>query len=112
VHHIFPFHLCIALGRPDLELDPRNLVTLCQSESGRRTEDHHLLLGHLDDFESANLDVVADAQLLFHAMSAQQIRADPRWCAKVAARPPALERMSPELKAELVRQMNARFPVR
>jgi hypothetical protein len=23
VHHIFPFHYCIALGRPDLELDDR-----------------------------------------------------------------------------------------
>ncbi|MBS2032966.1 MAG: hypothetical protein JST54_34155, partial [Deltaproteobacteria bacterium] len=25
VHHIFPFHYSIALGRPDLELDLRNL---------------------------------------------------------------------------------------
>src|SRR5512141_1002133 len=24
VHHIFPFHYCIALGRPDLELYERN----------------------------------------------------------------------------------------
>jgi hypothetical protein len=28
VHHIFPFHYCIALGRADLELDERNLITL------------------------------------------------------------------------------------
>ena len=30
VHHVWPFHYCIALGRPDLELDPRNLITLCE----------------------------------------------------------------------------------
>ena len=29
VQHIFPFHYCVALGRPDLELDERNLITLC-----------------------------------------------------------------------------------
>jgi len=27
VHRIFPFHYCIALGRPDLELDDRNPIT-------------------------------------------------------------------------------------
>jgi len=41
VHHIFPFHYCIALGRPDLELDDRNLITLCEddfaAQSRRRT---------------------------------------------------------------------------
>ena len=35
VHHIFPFHYCIALGRPDLELDLRNLITLCENEPGQ-----------------------------------------------------------------------------
>jgi hypothetical protein len=112
VHHIFPFHLCILFGRPDLELDARNLITLCESEPGRPAADHHLLLGHLDDFESANLDVLADAQGLFHGMSARLIRVDPRWRAKEMVRVPALERMSRAQKAELARQMNARFPVR
>ncbi|MBS2033219.1 MAG: hypothetical protein JST54_35425, partial [Deltaproteobacteria bacterium] len=48
VHHIFPFHYCIALGRPDLELDLRNLITLCENEPGQPGENHHLLVGHLD----------------------------------------------------------------
>src|SRR5262249_40052921 len=52
VHHIFPFHYCIALGRPDLELDDRNLITLCENEKSEPGEDHHLLVGHLDDFQS------------------------------------------------------------
>src|SRR5215471_21747477 len=53
VHHMFPFHFVVICGRPDLELDPRNLITLCTEP---RLE-HHLLLGHLDDFESYNPDV-------------------------------------------------------
>lgn len=49
VHHILPFHFVVALGRPDLELDERNLATLC---SGKR--DHHLHFGHLDNFQTFN----------------------------------------------------------
>lgn len=31
VHHRYPFFFAIHLGRPDLELDQRNLVTLCET---------------------------------------------------------------------------------
>lgn len=54
VHHILPFHVA-----PDLELNPRNLLTL-----GERcpTGNHHLLFGHLGDWscwnEVAEHDVV------------------------------------------------------
>jgi len=30
VHHVFPFHYCVAPGRPDLALDERNLIALRQ----------------------------------------------------------------------------------
>lgn len=36
VHHVEPFHL-----RPDLELEPSNLITLCR--------DHHFRIGHDPD---------------------------------------------------------------
>jgi hypothetical protein len=36
VHHVAPFHL-----RPELELDPTNLITLCR--------EHHLSIGHDPD---------------------------------------------------------------
>src|ERR1700729_690052 len=63
VHHIIPLHFCLRIRRPDLELDERNLITLCESESRVDTcDDHHLLVGHLGDFESANLHVVHDAE--------------------------------------------------
>ena len=77
VHHVKPFHL-----HPQLELDPTNLITLCEAE-GR---EHHLLLGHLDAWESFNEHIHADVKH-FYRMSAKQIRADERWQKKVQSRP-------------------------
>lgn len=55
VHHIQPFHLY-----PDLELNPQNLVTLC--ESGKLGKlNCHLVFGHLGLYKSFNVDVVANA---------------------------------------------------
>jgi 5-methylcytosine-specific restriction enzyme A len=71
VHHVMPFHICIALGRPDLELDERNLITLCAGGEG----EHHLLLGHSDDWDSMNLSVRHDARGVFHGKSAKEIPA-------------------------------------
>lgn len=48
-HHILPFHV-----RPELELDPDNLITLCR--------DCHWNLGHLRDWALYNPYVVEDAQ--------------------------------------------------
>lgn len=77
VHHIRPFHLF-----PQLELDPTNLITLCEVK-GR---DHHLLLGHLDDWESYNLNVREDVGR-FHNEKAKKIRANPTWQKEVQNRP-------------------------
>src|SRR5579885_231004 len=58
VHHaIIPFHYAILLGRPDLELDERNLATFCEDEAGVTTQDHHNLVGHLRNFQSYNPDI-------------------------------------------------------
>ncbi len=110
VHHIFPFHYCVALGRPDLELDQRNLITLCETEQGQSGANHHLLIGHLDDFQSSNLDVEADAKDTFHGMDAAAIRADPRWKQKEADRLAPLDRMTDADKADFQARMNERFP--
>jgi len=77
VHHIKPFHL-----HPDLELDPHNLITLCEIKS----RDHHLLLGHLDDWEAYNPNVRHDVKR-FYNKNATQIRADPTWQEEVQRRP-------------------------
>lgn len=52
VHHKRPFHL-----HPELELDPTNLITLCE-KPGR---DCHLVFGHAGDFKGYNPSVEADA---------------------------------------------------
>lgn len=77
VHHIKPFHL-----HPQLELDPQNLITLCEA----RGREHHLLLGHLDAWESYNDHIRADVKH-FYRKSAAQIRADLHWQKKMQQRP-------------------------
>ncbi len=54
VHHIRPFHL-----DPSLELDPNNLITLC--EAGDGGINCHLAFGHLGNFKQENPNVVVDA---------------------------------------------------
>ena len=56
VHHIKPFHL-----HPELELDPSNLITLC--ENNKRGLNCHLLIGHLGNFKNINPKSVEDAKI-------------------------------------------------
>lgn len=56
VHHIKPYHLF-----PELELDPNNLITLC--ESGEKGLNCHLLMGHLGDYKKINNNVVNDSKI-------------------------------------------------
>jgi 5-methylcytosine-specific restriction endonuclease McrA len=77
VHHIKPFHL-----HPQMELDPDNLITLCAA----RGREHHLLLGHLDEWSSYNEHIRADAKR-FYRKTANQIRTDLGWQKKSAQRP-------------------------
>jgi len=110
VHHILPFHYCIALGRPDLELDPRNLLTLCETEHGDPEANHHLLLGHCGNFKSDNIHV-ADDVVLFADMAAAHIEADPRWLSRKAARLKMLDEMTDADKADFRVLMDAKFPL-
>ncbi|WP_149401495.1 HNH endonuclease [Dictyobacter arantiisoli] len=77
VHHIKPFHLY-----PELELDPNNLITLCEI----RGRTHHLLIGHLDNWESYNKRVREDTKRYSH-QSAAAIKANVTWQKEVAQRP-------------------------
>ena len=54
VHHIRPFHL-----HPQLELDPKNLITLCENDGDG--VNCHLAVGHLGSFKSYNEHVKRDA---------------------------------------------------
>ena len=54
VHHVLPVHV-----RPDLELTPSNLITLCEGEHL-----HHYTLGHGHNWDNYNPSVQADAAAL------------------------------------------------
>jgi hypothetical protein len=68
VHHKQPFHL-----QPEFELDPDNLITLCEANKGG--VNCHLFVGHLGSFKSFNPNVMADAAA---------------WLQKLKSRPTAL----------------------
>jgi len=55
VHHINPFHL-----HPELELDPNNLITLCEDASYGII--CHILIGHLGNYKNVNPNSVEDAK--------------------------------------------------
>lgn len=57
VHHIKPFH-----EHPELELEPTNLISLCESTSYGIV--CHLTIGHLGNYKNINPDVVEDAKSL------------------------------------------------
>ena len=52
-HHIIPVHL-----DPSKELDPSNLVSLCEG----KTFNCHLFFGHLRNWSKHNSDIVEDAR--------------------------------------------------
>ncbi len=54
VHHVMVFH-----KRPDLELNQKNFITLCE---GTGTGNHHLWWGHLGNFKSWNETVREDVK--------------------------------------------------
>jgi hypothetical protein len=60
-HHVFPFHLY-----RDLELIPSNLMTLC--ENGGNC---HLMIGHLKNWKSFNVEVRKDAEALLQKIKAR-----------------------------------------
>lgn len=53
-HHVVPFHV-----DPSRELDPENLVTLCEGD----TFNCHLFFGHLKRWDRHNPSVIEDAAL-------------------------------------------------
>lgn len=62
VHHKKPFHL-----HPELELDPNNFITLCETASHGIV--CHLLIGHLGNYKDVNPDVEADALAWFNKLN-------------------------------------------
>ena len=90
VHHIKPFHLA-----PELELDPENLITLCE-EGGYLN--CHLVHGHNGDFKSFNLKVREECE---------EHRRGPEWALLEAIRRQDPEMFEFLVNAKKQRKLNA-----
>lgn len=110
VHHVFPFHYCILLDRPDLELDPRNLISLCETTQYVRADNHHLLLGHCDDFRSANLQV-RDSVKTFKGWNEVSMKHDAGFQKLKENKLKPWDEMTDEDKSNFKYLMNVTFPL-
>jgi 5-methylcytosine-specific restriction protein A len=63
VHHIVPFS-----DNPALELDPTNLITLCESAKGGII--CHMYLGHRGNYQDENPNIVEDAKRTYTFLNA------------------------------------------
>jgi 5-methylcytosine-specific restriction protein A len=105
VHHQIPFHYVTVVGRPELELETENLITLCVEHD----DQHHLLLGHLDNFKSYNPDVLTDVKKYWN-YTREKIMKDREYRIKKRKRPPNVTDMSTKQKAKLREYLDKRFP--
>ena len=51
---------------------------MCEKDKDQSAEDHHLLIGHLGDFKSSNLNVTVDSKVTFYsyALDAQKMHSE------------------------------------
>ena len=100
VHHIIPFQYCVVYSRPELEFNPNNLIPLCE---GPETNDHHVAIGHLGDFQYLNQDVLTDIAGRWKDLARAAIEILPDFIArrKWPAKP-----VSADDQAELISLMN------
>jgi len=100
VHHIIPFQYCIVYGRPELEFNPQNLIPLCE---GPTTNDHHVAIGHLGDFQHLNQEVLTDITGPWKALARAAIEIRPDFLAR---RKWPVKPVSAADQAELIALMN------
>ena len=110
VHHIAPFHFCILLGRPDLELDERNFITLSETVKGCKQVNYHLLIGHADDFQSSNIHVKVDA-LFYFGKDDTHIKSDTVWRDRVRSRLKPWNKWTEEDKMSFRSTLDSWYPL-
>lgn len=112
IHHaIIPFHYLKAIGRDDLELDFRNLATLCQDALLAKTKNHHLVLGHGLDFHRYMPNVLDLCRTTYHGKERPVIVADHRWSGFLSLMPKALQEMGKDDLSRLREQVDRLLPI-
>ena len=110
VHHVAPFEFVINFGRPELELDEKNLITLCETESGKPEENHHIWVGHGGNFKKANLNVREDAQK-YHGQTMQQLKEDKEFMDEITTKSfPPVDQLTEEQKKTFIDWLNKTYP--
>lgn len=113
VHHVNPFHYLLdpEVHRPDLELDPRNLVSACETEHGDPEPNHHELVCHLGNFKLGNLRAREDLLTTYRGLTADAIRADADWQAEErTGRLKALDQMTLAEKHAFRARLDSELP--
>ena len=64
VHHIKSFY-----NFPELELDPKNLITLCE---GKKIMNCHICIGHTGNYQDTNPRVIEDAGYWYNLFTTWQ----------------------------------------
>ena len=109
VHHRFAFHVCVLLGRADLEIDPRNLHSLCEDEQGEKAENHHLIVGHYLDFQVNNDNLLQDI-IDFKGQSGITIRANIGFSIRVKNRPTPFPQWTLQMRLKYRAMLDEVFP--
>jgi 5-methylcytosine-specific restriction endonuclease McrA len=107
VHHIIPYHYCIAVGRPDLEFDERNFITLCGETNDYQ---HHLLLGHCGDWQTYNPTLLEDIRT-YKGKTYTEIIADKNWIDKRKKKIKHLLQMTDTAKKALKEILDTMYPL-
>jgi len=108
IHHIFPVSYIRELSRPELELEPKNFMTLCESEENDPAENHHILIGHLGNFSSMNEHAVADVKR-FSKKTSTQIKTSGYWKAEKASRPKPANKMTKAEREHITKLIEKKF---
>ena len=113
VHHKkVSFHVAVkALGRPDLELTPGNLIGLTEGADEATDGLYHLYLGHGDNFQKDCNPHVDEDVVAFRGVPCPRIKADPTWQAHAAACPPTLREWTRDMLIARRQQLDIEFPI-
>jgi hypothetical protein len=109
IHHIHAFHVVVGVGRSDLELDFRNLTSLCESEENKPAPNHHISEGHLGSFQRNNDTVVEDVKKFF-GQAIQLIEATDYWKNKKNSAPKAFSTWTHDEKVAYRKMLDATLP--
>ena len=110
VHHVAPFEFIVNFNSPELELDERNLITLCESESGKPDENHHIWIGHAGDFKKANLNVREDAKK-YYGLTLVQLKENTQFMEGIRMNAmPEFDKLTESQKAQFQSWLDLTYP--